>query len=313
MYKKIGLIICLICVVQCRASFSSILKDKNYDGFYFSISSIDSLPTIVLEVGTHPFKDSNKRKLRFVIDTGSNLSLLNKNKFPELEKSQVLQMQLKSLNSYSDIKYSEIFLDVFQEESIIFENKKFIATQFPEFFQFDGIIGNNLLSEFDLVLNFPKSIYFLKKNRLISLSDHGFNGTPIRFIENYIVVDTYIDGLKKKNFLLDTGSGLSFIVQNEAEEKEFRSGRRSRYFDSLGNISTTETRIAKIGCILSKENCFNNPEFLTGKNTFHLNTLKNENITGLIGMNWLEKNEIVISYSEKKIYYKKKKKICTYD
>ncbi len=304
MYKKIGLTFFLLFFTQCNSTFSSFIKEKKYSGFLFSVSYVDMLPLIVVEAKQHSFKNSEFKRIRLVIDTGSNVSMISEKTFADSANSPSRKMSIQSLSSTSEIEYSEKFLDFYQGEEMVFENKKMLSTKFPDFFRFDGIIGNDLLSEFDLILNFPQSIFLLRKHQSINLKEHGFYGVPLDFLRNYIVVDVYMNSSEKRRFLLDTGSGVSYLAVKDGEKENFQIGDKVFFFDALGKILPSETRIAKSVCFISKMNCFKNAEFLTGSNSFRLNAFKNGEMAGLIGMNWLLGQELIISYSEKKIYYR---------
>ena len=254
-------------------------------------------------------------------------------------------MTIKSLNAMKEIEYHENIISFSFDQQDLLTNRIVYSTKFPEQFQFDGILGNDFLSEFDMVLNFPSSFVLLKKNHSIQFEELGFQGIETDFPMGYIVVDGFINGATVKNFfldnrcfgkskktpftnvekssesdlcnsginssfpkkfMLDTGSGLSYISLGEDEKKQFLAGEKTLYFDALGKIQEGDVRIAEKVCFITQLYCQEDAEFLTGKNSFQLNLQKNGNLFGLIGMNWLKDKEIVISHSKKKIYFRNK-------
>lgn len=73
---------------------------------------------------------------------------------------ELQKIQLKSLSGQMEKEIIELKLNLFDEqEKLIFENSIFHSLSMDSKFNFDGIIGNNILEKFDLFLELPENIF----------------------------------------------------------------------------------------------------------------------------------------------------------
>lgn len=244
---------------------------------------------------------NKKEKLNFIIDTGSNISLIRENLF--MTNGTPKKIQLKSLSGQMEKEIIELKLNLFDEqEKLIFENSIFHSLSMDSKFNFDGIIGNNILEKFDLFLELPENIFLIKqKQNKIYLKD--FNKINFELIEGHIVLPIKLNHFQCK-FILDTGAGLSYLNSKKAKDLNLNIGGNASFIDLSGALKETIYHTGENLCV-DENICQKKIDLLSG-NSMEDFLSEDGDLDGILGVNWIDKYSILIDYQNKILYIKQR-------
>lgn len=250
--------------------------------------------------------EKKKNRLRLILDTGSNVTILNQHKFLDA-KTIPFQLKVKTFTKESEGTYEKIFINLRTPENESIYSGYAFLTKLPETSLFDGVIGNDVLSAFQLVLDFPDRVYLRKKKKLISNEYKVFS---YREVENHILLDCFWKEKeeKKLRLIFDTGAGLTYIHKKFLNGEKREVLNRHKYFDLSGEIKETESYLIRNFCLGGRTYCDSHLEVLSGSNELLKNFFEGQEADGIIGYNYIRKHRIVIDYGERKIYLKRKNK-----
>lgn len=282
-----------------RDSNSEFIRNSNHTYYDTKIDVFELQPRIRLFVNNSEEKE--KKELRFVLDTGSNVSLIRKNIF--INKGEKKAFKLKSISGEMDQEFIILKLNLFDDNlKLISENTAFHSFDFNPKFDFDGIIGNDILEKFDLFLELPENIYliFPIPNK-INLT--GFRKIPFVYSEGHIIINIKI-GNQLCKFLLDSGAGISYLNQVKANELNLKIGGKASYMDISGELIESIYHIGENLCV-DENMCQKKIELISGNSIENFITM-NGRLDGILGLNWIEKYSILIDFQNFSLYIKQR-------
>lgn len=153
---------------QSQQSYQTNNATPSKDRSKFSPEQLKQLPYITI--------DTKIKRLKFIIDTGAEFNIINKNlcqpKWKTFIKSQTLKVFDKHINCNVKCKFP--LFDVFNLQNYFVE-----FLEYPFHTYFDGIIGNNILVPLCSIINYKEQLlitskaqipFFLPMNSLTYLS-----------------------------------------------------------------------------------------------------------------------------------------------
>jgi predicted aspartyl protease len=185
-------------------------------GGYLLKPSFSTLPLPYLEV-----EDNRSVNARFIFDTGAAMCFLMSNDFAEdsalMRKSrkryltQVEGLGGKKRMDYTIVKSLKIGPYKFRKvPAHIFEDD-FNVTSYP---QLGGLIGNDLLRRFNMIINYPEQGIHLKPNNHFTESfDYSYTGLGVYMVEGEIRVIDVIPGTPGHKAGFEAGD-IIFAVDN---------------------------------------------------------------------------------------------------
>jgi predicted aspartyl protease len=244
-----------------------------------------------------------KTQFNFLIDTGSNISLLNSVALASETKPQ--KYSVKSISKKQEVEYSKVHLDLRSSDRYL-QTIEFYTQKFPDIFPFDGILGNDFLSKYTVVLNFPEYLALLENHSSKDITEDNFYvGVSFQFIYGHILIPVYIER-KNYQFIFDTGATFSSINPEDLPSTTIGNAKEFQFYDILGEVQTSKLYYIKGICILTDTLCETQLQFASThsiKDFFEKPGLPTH---GLIGMNWIKKYRIMIDYKQSLIYVHKK-------
>ena len=204
------------------------------------IELIKDRPVVNLRIGR------NDEVLRFVIDTGSNITVVSQQTADKLKIRAVARGGMArgvGGNGKFDIVYGLLSSVSIGEVKI--RNVPIYLRRFPdEVGQFDGYIGLSLLSKFLTTIDFENMTFVMSKR-----GGGGDNAPPQAKDENHFVStlrltpsgflsgEVTLPGIEPLNFIVDTGAELSVISTELAGRegvKQFQGKQKMRVIGAAG-------------------------------------------------------------------------------
>lgn len=185
-------------------------------GGYLLKPGFSTLPLPYLEV-----EDNRSVNARFIFDTGAAMCFLMSNDFAEdsalMRKSrkryltQVEGLGGKKRMDYTIVKSLKIGPYKFRKvPAHIFEDD-FNVTSYP---QLGGLIGNDLLRRFNMIINYPEqSIHLKPNNHFTETFDYSYTGLGVYMVEGEIRVIDVIPGTPGDKAGFEAGD-IIFAVDN---------------------------------------------------------------------------------------------------
>ncbi len=166
-------------------------------GGYMLKPSFSTLPLQTAQV-----EDQRKVIARFLLDTGAGLCMLFSEKF--VEDSSLLKPNKKMFNSYGEgiggkkaMRYM-VIRDVklgpykFRKVPVFVFNDDNNLTSYPFM---KGIIGNDILRRFNVVINYADQCIHIKPNtRYFDDFDYAYTGLELYLINEKVTVDEVMEG-----------------------------------------------------------------------------------------------------------------------
>lgn len=147
-------------------------------------------------------KDARAIAGNFYLDTGAGLTFLVSKDFVNdslffLKKRKPVPIEAQGLGGkkrmlITIIKEIKIGPYVFRRVPTHILDDEYNATSYP---YIDGLIGNDLLRRFNVILNYPKREIYLKPNtHYKEIFDYSYTGMSIYYVEGKIIIDDIIKG-----------------------------------------------------------------------------------------------------------------------
>lgn len=185
-------------------------------GGYLLKPSFSTLPLPYLEV-----EDSRTVNARFIFDTGAAMCFLMSSDFALdstlMRKSrkryltQVEGLGGKKRMEYTIVKSLKIGPYKFRRVPAHIIEDDFNVTSYP---QLGGLIGNDLLRRFNMVINYPEQSIYLKPNEHFAESfDYSYTGLGVYMVEGEIKVIDVIPGTPGHKAGFEAGDVI-FAVDN---------------------------------------------------------------------------------------------------
>jgi len=303
--KKISSFFLYLCAILflfpfCKTSNANFITNSNLDYHKFSIQENRIQPIVILSA-QNPQGEQKLTELSFVIDTGSNISLIKKNLFTHSGQKKIFR--LKSISGETEKESIEINLNLFDKNNnLILANSVFHSLDISSRFDFDGIIGNDVLENFDLFIELPDNIFLLKPT-YTKKNLEGFKKIPLLLSEGHIIFQIKIKSIPCR-LLFDTGAGISYLKTQKAKELNLKIGGQASFLDLEGNQIDTIYHIGENLCV-DENICQKKIDLLSG-NSIKDFLSNEENLDGILGQNWISQYSILIDYRNKSLYIKQR-------
>lgn len=302
--KKNKLYLLTLLLVFFSGYCASITKppgEKPFPGQSFPIKIRYSQSQIKLNIQV---KNTNTfyKDLKFIIDTGSNISLLNGKFFKN--SGNYKKIKMKSFHSEAEkyVSREEIILRNDEGEAIG-ENTFYVYDFGPEL-DCDGILGNDLLSSYTIYLNIPERITFGSISEQQNFSFNEFFKIPILFEDGHVLLHTKMND-KMSYLLFDTGAGISYMNSELVKTNSLKRARKIQVLDLSGKKEESYSYEIENLCVEEKI-CQKNIELLSGDFLKSFSSPVRPQIDGILGMNWMERFILIVDYKNKALYLKRK-------
>ncbi|MEZ4994535.1 MAG: pepsin/retropepsin-like aspartic protease family protein [Saprospiraceae bacterium] len=245
----------------------------------------------------------------FIVDTGAERLLLNRNHFRERYYEQftsvgntgmvqaVSQRWVDSL-FWDNLTFPEVKANVLDLSHI--ERKKHIRLV--------GIIGQNVFADFELFLDFQSQQLVLTRldaagNRLDpdAIWESPYDSLDFRLVEHLIMVEAEVQGRTLK-FNLDSGAEVNLLDRRVKRKvlDDFEIVKRVKM------VGTGQKQIEVLAGVLHHVRCGNqeNEEMRTLiTNLSQMSTNFGTRIDGVIGYEFLNSRRTLINYKRRKLYF----------
>ncbi|MCB1141133.1 MAG: aspartyl protease family protein [Leptospiraceae bacterium] len=281
---------------------SSVEKNQLWNEKAIFLGMENTHPVVELYASPSPENLAPPVKLRFLLDTGSNLSFLRKDFFPHSSKNE--KFVSYTINGETEIEISKIQIRLETENSErLTSDHMFHMIHFKKDFPFDGIIGNDFLLKYTHILDFPVGIYFFPDDpKDLQESFSKINIYPE--VKSHIIVPVQFME-KKIFFLLDTGAEISFIDEELIQSLNLKPFKTRKFVNLTGDLSESVTYSLPELCLESNF-CAKNIEFLSNRSLRDFLGKNSIQISGIFGMNWIQNYYLLHKYPLGTLYLKKK-------
>lgn len=223
---------------------------------------------------------------RFLVDTGaSNSVIYNSN------RKSFLYLIGVDINNYP------FFTQVINMENLSIGGRKIYSSYFRNMkntpILYDGIIGNNILQKYNVLIDFNKKILSLSSKKKFILENNIFTNVHFRGNKIYVKINT-------NNFLLDTGANnVLSIITDSLKQK-------AKYQIIYGNMlkGITKKNIYEKEFIAEITNFKISNKYIV--DTLQLYTSKQAK--SIMGTGFLKNFKIAINYKDRTVYIQKDKK-----
>ncbi len=288
----------LLLLLFCKTTNSAFIQESNLEHHDLEIKLSDLQPRIKLLANQR--KQPELKSLNFVLDTGSNISLIRKNIF--LPNGKTKSFRLKSISGEIEEEFTEIGLNLFDEKrKLISENFIFQSFNFNSKFTFDGILGNDALAKFDLFIELPDNVFLIKPSIKKKLTE--FRRIPFVLSDGHIILEAKIGSFPCR-LLLDTGAGISYLNQKKAVELNLKIGGKASFMDLRGELQETIYHLGENLCV-DENLCQKKIELLSGISIEDFLS-SNGKLDGILGLNWIENYSILVDYQNLNLYIKQR-------
>ncbi len=169
-------------------------------------------------------KDARKMDFNFYLDTGAGLCFLMSEAFAK--DSSILSSKRKPVSTQAEGMGGKLQMEITVVKAIQLGRYKFRnvptyifkddynVTSYP---YIGGLIGNDLLRRFNIILNYPqREIHLLPNRHFLEPFDYAYTGMATYFLEGKIFVDDIVPGspadkagVKVDDVLLSVGNNFS--------------------------------------------------------------------------------------------------------
>lgn len=169
-------------------------------------------------------RDERKVNANFYIDTGAGLCFLMSKQFQDdsmilKKRRRPIAIQVQGLGGKKEmlltiIKQVQIGPYKFRKVPTNILDDEFNATSYPFL---GGLIGNDILRRFNMILNYPRrEIHLIPNKHYNDDFDYSYTGMNIYYIDGRVVADDVIEGspafksgLKKEDLILSVNGNFS--------------------------------------------------------------------------------------------------------
>jgi len=242
-------------------------------------------------------------KLRFLLDTGSNLSFVRKDFLP-VRKAPEKYISY-TINGATEINIHKLLLELDTETGHKLSSEQlFHLIDFRKEFPFDGILGNDFLQKFTLLYNHPEGLYVISGD-VKELEKDFTIVNVLPEIKSHLVIPVELEK-SLVYFLLDTGAEISYLDEEHIKKLKLDAYTTRKYSNFTGDIRESNTYILPTLCV--QENlCSDNVELLGNQNLRHFLGQGSIRVSGLFGMNWLKNYYLLVKHPERKVLLKSKR------
>jgi hypothetical protein len=281
---------------------STIKEKENWKESAVFLKTQPRYPIVEIYASPSEMGISPPVKLKFLIDTGSNISFIRKDFLPNNSKAEKYTSYTIAGKTEITIQKIDLKLESLINEKLT-QSHTFHMMKFSSNFPFDGILGNDFLFRYTSILDFPNGIYIFPNEP--NLANLAFQSISLEeSIQTHFIVRVQFQN-KNLHFLLDTGAEISFLDEDEISNLNLKPYQSKKFISLSGDLLESNTFLIPKLCI--QENlCEENIEFLTNKSLRQF--LGNDKIvlSGLFGMNWIKNYYLLIKYPNRKLFLLKK-------
>lgn len=242
----------------------------------------------------------NGKKGKYILDTGSPMLILN----------QIPQKKSISLEGISEESHAEIIkVKSFKWAGVINTEITAIAYDMSNLenalgYKIDGLIGQNILNDFELFLDIPNQKIQLFKAYRSTLHKTKKHQQKISYSNksHLPIISVRIDG-KKYNFGIDTGAEVNVLNKNLKDRfgEEILTNFTESNLHGLGGKTQSVESANLSNFKIKKINCKNYQFLLTDLTSFEKKY--NQKLDGILGHPFLLQNILSINYQKQKIYF----------
>ncbi len=294
-YFRILCIFVLIFSTGCRNSF--FIRAQNLSGIW--LNYINWTPVVELKAEPAEKGIAPPVHLRFLLDTGSNTTLLRKDFIPGVEK-QVYSSFTTHGKTELELHPYEVRLSSPDEQEIFKGTVNLI--KFEENLPFDGILGNDVLSHYILVLDhfygaFLEKRQILKKNWFRQMKKIQLNANAPRHL---MVSALAGKNLERMDMLIDTGANHTYLGSETAENLKLKLIDKKPYTDIRG--VEQEGKIFRLENLCIEKFCKKEYPVLSGSSLRGFLGEDGIPVAGLIGYDWMREHVIAVDYLLHEVY-----------
>ena len=177
-----------------------------------------------LPIQNIPIKDKRKIDFNFYFDTGAGLCFLMSDRFAKdssilLSKRKPVYTQAEGMGGkiqmrITVVKMVQIGRYKFRNVPTYLYKDEYNVTAYPNV---GGLIGNDLLRRFNLIINYPKrEIHLLPNSHFNDLFDYTYTGMATYYVNGFVLVDDVIadspaekSGILKDDIIISINNNFS--------------------------------------------------------------------------------------------------------
>lgn len=294
-YFRIFCIFILFLTEGCRNSF--FVRAQNLNGIWLNYINWTPVIQLIVEPGEKGI--APPVHLRFLLDTGSNTTLLRKDFIPGVEK-QVYSSFTTHGKTELELHPYEVRLSSPENQEIFKGTVNLI--KFEENLPFDGILGNDVLSHYILVLDhfygaFLEKRQILKKNWIKEMKKIPLNTNAPRHL---MVSALAGKSMERLDMLIDTGANHTYLGSETAENLKLKLIDRKPYTDIRGVAQ--EGKIFRLENLCVEKFCKKEYPVLSGSSLRGFLGEDGIPVAGLIGFDWMREHVIAVDYLLHEVY-----------
>ena len=213
--------------------FSKYIVKINYDSLKMEVYDPGKINYPKTGVLLHPLftalpiqpltiRDERKVNANFYIDTGAGLCFLMSKQFEEdssilKKRRRPISVQVQGLGGKKEmlltiVKQVQIGPYRFRKVPTNILDDEFNATSYPFL---GGLIGNDILRRFNIILNYPKrEIHLTPNSHFNDEFDYSYTGMNMYFIDGEIIADDVIEGSPAERGGLKKGDVITAVNSN---------------------------------------------------------------------------------------------------
>lgn len=232
------------------------------DSTVVSFESFDNRPILIVRV------NGEKDPLRFVLDTGSGMSVISDETAKRLNLRPVARGGLaRAVGGGGKFEIVYGFLESLEIGEVKVENVPvYIRRFFDDKTPVDGYLGLSMISKFITAVDYRERTFTLKRQRQSGTLDllqtppaadltPALNSIPAKIVEiplrttssGFLSGEVYLEGIEKPlNFIIDTGASISVISEKLAALEElsrYLTPTRMRVFGAAGIAEDVKTML----------------------------------------------------------------------
>ena len=199
------------------------------------IEIVGNRPVITLRV------NGKDQPLRFVLDTGSGISVISEQTAKRLNIDSVARGgYAKGIGGDGRFEIVYGFLKQVQIGDVSVRSVPvYIRKFYHEGYQVDGYIGLSLISKFLTTIDYGSKTFTLTKKDFVRDKDEAGVSLPLRLTSSgFLSGEVQVEGVEEPlNFIVDTGASVSVISDDVASAERitsFASGEKMRVVGSAG-------------------------------------------------------------------------------
>jgi len=253
------------------------------------------------------------KKGNFIIDTGSETLILNKNYFPNLYQHQKKKNETSGILSVIDAPFEKNLKEFGLQDLTLFDTKSDVVDlshiEKSKKMHLLGIIGYNVLKEYEVFIDFYLNQITLSKidasgNKLDDKVYLEKIADSLDFkLKNHTVIINATINKQNVKFGIDSGAEFNQINKNINKKvlKSFIPKRRLHLFGA--GDKKIEVLAGKLYRVKLSETIYLGPMYTVLTNLSNMNEAFGTNLDGILGYEFFKQKRTIINYQKEKIYF----------